>query len=318
MGFNHFNGYLDHPDVEVVAVADRREDRRNHVKKTCEENNIKIYHEGIELIRNEPLDILSVAVPNNQHKELTIAGLEAGTHILCDKPLCTSLNELAEIRQLCQEKDLKVGIMLDLRDSPGICAAKELIDSGAAGEIRSMSFGGQHPLNYGTRPGWYFEAGKHGGTINDIAIHGLDAIEYLTGHRISGLHAARCWNSFAEKEPHFKDSAQLMFSLDNGASCIADVSYSSPDKFGFTLPLNWRFTFWCKNGVMDFCESQKQLVFYDNISGEKRVWEAQGSAHSDYLEIFWAELNGISETFGTAHLLNITQTALELQQLADN
>ena len=69
MGWGHLAGYMSHPDVEVVAIADRREERRERAKK--EYNPPKIYTEGIDMIRNEKLDILSVAVPNNQHKDLT-------------------------------------------------------------------------------------------------------------------------------------------------------------------------------------------------------------------------------------------------------
>ena len=71
MGYNHLRGYMTHPDVEVVAVADRQADRRERAKQ--EFGIEKVYSEGIDLIRNEKLDILSVAVPNNQHKDLTVA-----------------------------------------------------------------------------------------------------------------------------------------------------------------------------------------------------------------------------------------------------
>ena len=75
MGRNHLRGFLNHPDVEVVAVADRREDRRALLPVHFAEFKGKVYHEGIDMIRNEKLDIVSVAVPNNQHMELTIAAL---------------------------------------------------------------------------------------------------------------------------------------------------------------------------------------------------------------------------------------------------
>lgn len=76
MGWGHLAGYMEHPDVEVVAVADRIEAKRENAKK--EFNLPKVYAEGIDMIRNEKLDILSVAVPNNQHRELTIAGSKPG------------------------------------------------------------------------------------------------------------------------------------------------------------------------------------------------------------------------------------------------
>ncbi|MEZ4683286.1 MAG: hypothetical protein R2932_54665 [Caldilineaceae bacterium] len=59
---------------------------------------------------------------------------------------------------------------------PQAIGLRNLIRSGLIGEIHAINFGGQHPLMLDTRAAWYFEPGKHGGTINDIAIHAVDAI----------------------------------------------------------------------------------------------------------------------------------------------
>ena len=53
---------------------------------------------------------------------------------------------------------------------------REIILSGELGEVASIHIDGQHPLNPSVRPGWYFEPGKHGGTINDIGIHAFDFV----------------------------------------------------------------------------------------------------------------------------------------------
>ena len=95
MGYGHLAGYMSHPDVEVVAIADRIEEKRERAK--AEFHLPKVYSEGIDMIRNEKLDILSVAVPNNQHKELTIAGLEAGANVLCEKPMAMNTAEAQEM-----------------------------------------------------------------------------------------------------------------------------------------------------------------------------------------------------------------------------
>jgi predicted dehydrogenase len=65
------------------------------------------------------------------------------------------------------------------------------------GKIKTAAFTGQHPLNWGVRPGWYFEEGKHGGTFNDIAIHGVDAISWIAGCKWAKTLYARdraSWN----------------------------------------------------------------------------------------------------------------------------
>ena len=107
-------------------------------------------------------------------------------------------------------------------------SAERLVRSGELGEIHAVNFTGQHPLNYGTRPLWYFDRRLHGGTFNDLAIHGLDAVSMITGLSYARTLCARQYNAFAREEPSFPDCAQLMGEYENGAGLIADVSYSAP------------------------------------------------------------------------------------------
>lgn len=300
---------------EIVAVC---EEDAQAAKMAAESWNIETTHTDFNAMLAEvEFDILAVGDYYGIRGQRIIAGLKKGKHIIGDKPLCTGLQEVDEIRTLAADKNLKIGLMLDFRDYPPVRAAKELIDSGALGEIHAINFGGQHPLNYGTRPWWYFEEGKHGGTINDIAIHGLDVAEYLTGNPITELTAARTWNAFADKEPHFNDSAQAMFVLANGCGCTADVSYAAPVKFAFDSPFYWRFTIWGKGGVAEFCARDKMVHFYDNNSGEIKSIPPKSQSLSDYLNIFVNELDGKKEEFGTEHLLNVAEKALKLQAMAD-
>lgn len=99
-----------------------------------------------------------------------IEALKHNKHVICDKPICTDLKELEEIEKLSKEKNLRVACMLDLRYIPQVGKVKELIQSGEIGEIKIASFTGQHFLDYGNRPIWYYEGNNQGGTINDIAI----------------------------------------------------------------------------------------------------------------------------------------------------
>jgi|SRR6266511_4727891 len=91
----------------------------------------------------------------------------------------------------------------------------------------------------GARPGWYFERGKHGGTINDIAIHAFDFVPWITGLEWRAIIAARTWNAKAREFPHFHDCAQIMATLANGAGVRADVSYLAPDRLRYKLPHYW-------------------------------------------------------------------------------
>ena len=248
MGNNHFNGYLSHPDVEVVAIADRREDRRERAKATCEEHNIKIYHEGIDLIRNEKLDILSVAVPNNQHKELAIAGLEAGANVLCEKPMAMNTAEAIEMLNTAKKCGKKLGINFSYRFTPQSRAMKQVVDSGAMGEIyfgettwlRRDGIPGLAKANFNTSStggmgSWFFDkAQSGGGPLIDLGVHRLDLALWLMGYPepawVMGSTYAKIGPERAEKQGlvySVEDLACAMIKFKNGASLQLKVSWAS-------------------------------------------------------------------------------------------
>ncbi len=213
-----------------------------------------------EVLNDARVDAIAIGDYYAKRGQMVIAALKAGKHVICDKPICTALDELDEIEALVHQTGLKVCCMLDLRYMPQITTVQNLINEGKIGEIVNVSFTGQHCLDYGNRPGWYFEDGKHGGTINDIAIHGIDLIRYLTKKNLTNINCARTWNAYAENEPAFKDCAQFMAEFED-VSVMADVSYAAP-KCNKTLPTYWAFTFWGKKGMLSFNYASSDLCVY--------------------------------------------------------
>src|SRR5699024_6132221 len=160
------------------------------------------------------------------------------------------------------------------------------------GEVHAIFFSGQHPLLYGSRPNWYFEEGKHGGTINDIAIHGIDFVEYITGLTPKKIIGARCWNAFATEVPEFEDCGQFMVELTNGAGLMADVSYAAPNSSGYSLPFYWRFTIWGMKGVMEFTVGSGDIVVALDGKEGTEIIEIPDVETGDCLSVFVDELTG--------------------------
>ena len=260
-------------------------------------------------------DIDAVAVGNayGDRAEVIIKALSAGKHVIADKPICTDLAQLETIRQLAQEKGLKIVGMLDLRYLPQTLEAKKILDSGRLGQVRNVSFNGQHCIDYEHRPGWYFEKGMHGGTINDLAIHGVDLVRMMTNQEIVKIDAARVWNSYARLHPDFKDSAMFMARLENGAGILADVSYSAPSQV-FSMPTYWEFRFWCEKGMLTFNYVDSIVTLYEEGKLEP-VTVSCAPAIRDYLHELADEIRGATEA--TWNILKSTETALLLQQAAD-
>lgn len=260
------------------------------------------------------IDIVAIGNAYGDRGGNIIKALRAGKHVIADKPICTSLEELAVIRQLLEETGLQLGCMLDLRFLPQVLKAKQIISSGRLGQVRNVSFNGQHGLGYGSRPMWYFEKEMHGGTINDLAIHGIDLVRYISGQEFTTINAARTWNAYADKEPDFGDCAVFMAQLENGAGVMADISYSSPSGVG-AMPSYWEFRFWCDKGMLSFCYFDKAVTLYESgVQGQQRI--DTEPAEEDYLTEFLDQIR-TGERSMTENVLLSSETALKIQKAAD-
>jgi len=274
------------------------------------------YSTYAELLADKNVDIVAIGDYFGARGKLIIEALKAGKNVITDKPICTSIDELDEIERLVKETGLKVGCMLDLRHCKFADTLKKLYKNGSLGEINTISFTGQHPLNYGTRAGWYFEEGKHGGTINDISVHGIDLIAAVFGLRVKNVCSAREWNKYASKVPYFMDSAMFMVELDNGAHVMSDVTYAVPDGHGFALPQYWRFTIWGTKGMVEFnLYGDDMMVALKGDPVVKRILCEESTETN--LKDFIRELAGEECEYNTEFTLRSARDVLTIQKAAE-
>lgn len=269
-----------------------------------------------ELLNDKNIDVVALGGYFGERGQMAIKALKAGKHVIADKPLCTSLKELKQIEKLAQKSGKKVSCMFTMRfDEPKILAAKKLYESGALGQINNVIFSGHHPLQYGRRPMWYFEKGKHGGVINDIAIHAIDVLSFAFGLEIETLNAARCWNAYAGEQENFKDSGQIMLTASNGAGIMGDVSYAIPDGVEFKYPNYWRFQIFGTNGVLDFSLGGGEGVYY--LKGDDTPHTLDGADTNNYLDDFYKYTNDEDNVILTeSEVFAATRTALQIQNLS--
>jgi predicted dehydrogenase len=320
-GFRHghifglLNRVKETAGCEVVACAEEDAAAREALAGNP---NLEITHDSIDkMLAEVDCDVVAVGDYYGKRGSILIKALQAGKHVIADKPVCTSLEELEQVEKLAKAKGLKVGCQLDLRQQPNLVKVRDIVQSGKIGEIHAISFGGQHPLLWGSRPGWYFEEGKHGGTINDIAIHGIDIIEWITGLKFTEVNAARCWNAFAADCPIFKDAGQFMLTMENGCGVLGDVSYFAPDSCGYALPYYWSFMFWGTEGVIS--ANIKNDTIEVTFSGDKgRSLIAQpASLPADYFCQFLNDIEGKPGDMNTDTVLSVARKTLTIQAIAD-
>lgn len=268
------------------------------------------------MLEHADCDIVALGDAYGKRGNQAIAALKHGKHVIADKPLCTSLEQLETIRSLAGEKKRSVGLMLNLRGNGHVIAMRELIQSGRIGEVQTMTITGQHSLKLGKRPEWYFQEGMHGGTFNDIGIHGIDIVQWVSGIKIAGIVAARTWNAKAHFAPHFHDCAQCMLRLENGAGVLADFSYLAPERCGSRMANYWRITVHGTHGCVEMSSGARYLMVADDSITAPEVVPPAPKISGGYLEDFLSEIHGRIRPDGlnTESCLESSRIALELEK----
>ena len=266
-----------------------------------------------DMLADKNIDVIAFGGAYGDRAAAVKQAIAAGKHVLSDKPFCISLADLDEITELLKKHKVVLGCMFDLRTNPNLYTAAKLIKEGAIGEVNGVQFNGMHPLNYGTRPSWYFEKGMHGGTINDIAIHLFDLLPSLTGHKVQKIISAFGGNVNFPEVPYFSNAGALMLTLDNGACVNGDVSYFAPS---FAAPSYWRFTIGGSKGMIEFNYSTPGVLLMQH-GCENRTVEPE-NAHSDYFDAFLSEVGGKKSSPCMEEILQTARWALLAQQVANN
>lgn len=321
-GFRHrhaldlYHLVSDRPDCEVVAASEADPATRAVLAR---EGRVEITHQSYErMLDTVECDVVAVGDYYTARGPQVVEALRRGLHVISDKPLCHTLAEQAQIEDLSSKRDLSVGLQLELRGAGAFIRLRDIIRSGELGRIHTVSISGQHPLLASSRPAWYFEQGKHGGTINDIGIHVFDLVPWLTGVLWREVIAARTWNAKAIEHRHFHDAAQFMGILESGAGVLADVSYLAPDKAGTQLPQFWRFTVHGANGVAETqlgaLHVKVALDHYDSMDQRPVGPPIYRRFFTDFLN----EVRGHREScdLRTADVLRASRLALEAQRRA--
>ncbi|MEA3213448.1 MAG: hypothetical protein QOE70_6505 [Chthoniobacter sp.] len=322
VGFRHphifdvLSAVRDRPDCQIVACCEEDAATRQALRET---DRVDLTHEDYaEMLRDVECDVIAIGDYYGRRGALALAALRAGRHVLSDKPLCTSLSDQAQIEDISSKRCLSVGLQLDCRGAGPFIRLRDIIRSGDLGKVCTIHIGAQHPLLAASRPPWYFEPGKHGGTINDIGIHVFDLVPWLTGIPWEEVVRARSWNAKASAYPDFHDCAQFMAVLQGGAGVFADLSYLAPDKAGYNLPHYWRVLV---HGTKGFAETYLRAINVNVVLDHQDIVEQRPVAppmSRRYFSDFMNEVRGHKEAcdLRTADCLLASRLAIQTQSRA--
>ena len=213
-----FAGIDESDEIELVAVAQAGA-RANELE---EKYDARLYDDHEAMFAQEQLDVAAVCLIPADQGRVVIDALEAGLHVTADKPLVITQDELdATVALVRQNPGRKVGQLLTLRGTPGYAKLREIVQSGAIGDV-AQSYGLRSALEKReTRAPWFFDERLSGGPIPDLLIHDIDALRWITGLEYEHV-LARESNFARPNDPYYSNAGQLFFLQEQNATAIME------------------------------------------------------------------------------------------------
>ena len=232
MGRGHARGYQEHPQAEMVALCDADGDRL--AAAATEMGVSTTYTDAYRMFREAGLDAVSIAVPNKHHAPLTIAALKAGLHVLCEKPMATTVRDARRMNAAATKAKKNLMINFSFRFTEASYALKKQVEAGAIGDIyfgRTVWHRRRGIPKFG---GWFGDkelAG--GGPLIDLGVHRLDLALWLMGYPEPVAVSGSAYNAIAAKRARkerkkytVEDMACGLVKFDNGATLILEASWA--------------------------------------------------------------------------------------------
>lgn len=214
MGINHARIYSEMRAADLVAVTDISQDVANSVaaKYDC-----TAYGNIVDMLRNERLDVASVAVPTPQHSDIAHQIIEAGVNVLIEKPIASTVAEARALIDASKANGITLGVGHVERFNPVVLGLKTVLESGEIGSLLQVSV-----RRIGPRP----DRDRGTGVFLDLATHDVDIIRFLTGSEVSSI-ASMSKNVAASR---YEDLGAGLLGMSDGSQAIIIENWVSPTK----------------------------------------------------------------------------------------
>lgn len=319
-GQQHARVMADIAEAQLYACADLDDTRRAEFHTAYSpEKCFSDYH---ELLAAPELDAAIICLPNFLHFPATLAALEAGKHVLCEKPPTMNAAEMKVLHEEATKRGLIYYFSRQFRFTPAMRAAKQLVADGRLGTIyhakatwvRSRGI----PQGIG---GWFTEKKRSGGgALIDIGVHALDSAWYLMGTPRPVAVSAQVYRNFDHlvNDPVFdvEDAAFGFIRFDNGAVVQLETSWAGnlPDD----IPMGQYFGREINNSIVYGTNGTvrlKPLTLFEDQSGALVTVPVELPDDRDGFELQLR--NFVEAVLGRAEPINNADQAVKLMEMLD-
>ena len=235
----HLPGLSKLGNVEIVALCDLVEEKAKKAATEHGAKGAKVYTDYQQMLKAGGLDVVHVLTPNDSHAPISIAALEAGCHVMCEKPMAKRAADARAMVEAAKRTGKKLTIGYQSRYRADSQYLKQLIQDGELGDIY---FAKAHAIRRRAVPTWgvFLDAEKQGGgPLIDIGTHALDLtlwlmdnyqVKSVTGTVYRKLadreNAANAWGPWDPKIYTVEDSAFGFIQMQNGATIFLESSWA--------------------------------------------------------------------------------------------
>lgn len=321
----HLNAYKNNPQVRLKAVCDIVPQR---AKARAEEFGAeRWYASADEMLKAEKLDAVSVCVWNSAHAECTIKALGAGCHVLCEKPMATSLKEAEAMLEQAEKQNRLLMIGFVLRFSNNSRIIEDLKSSGVFGDFYYAK--ATYMRRNGNPGGWFGDKSRSGGgPLIDLGVHYIDKVRYHFGNpKPVSVYAAAYQKLFDRPELKLnhkdyasagagkgdicdvEDMASALIRFDNGSSLQLEVSFS----LNLKQDTGNAVLYGTKGGV-----SLDPFEIYSELGGYMVNITPTGIPEEDFRKLFCNEIDHfISCVNGECSCLAPARDGVEIMKIID-
>jgi predicted dehydrogenase len=213
------------PEVELVAVCDPDGPR---LEQTFAKRHpaARRYTDLERLLETERLDVAAVCGPNGGRAGRILACLKRNLHVIAEKPVALTRDELARIRTSVTGSRLHLSMLLPMRFAGPYLALRRIVESGQIGEV--VQIASQKSYKAGERPEWMRRRASFGGTIPWIGIHMIDLMRFTSLREFREVFSLKARIGFPQLG-EMENVTGSLFALDNGGIATLRMDYLRPE-----------------------------------------------------------------------------------------
>lgn len=227
MSENHVKALAASPDTTLVALADypRARDREGRAAGLARKHGLAYHrHDYRELLDDPAIEALLIVLPNALHAEVALAAVEAGKHVVIEKPLCLSLADADRLIARAAQQRVIVGYAEELPYCPRFIRAKELVEKKAIGDLFYVK---QVEAHSGPYSDWFFDpklAG--GGALMDMGCHSIEYARWMFDKRPVRRVTARMSSYLHGARGPLDDHVVIHLEWDDGRTALLESGWS--------------------------------------------------------------------------------------------